>query len=691
MTFENDDLRERCELAMARIIGLPEGGELDRLPERYGKYFNMAAGYLAQLDTFDGSLDKKKELNKAWYGPMAEGVYEDSFFCPEYAALKLGDETGPLLSFLLAELTALLPWVYEDKAEEITRYLELFLMVYGEFINEQQAVEAGETDGFDDAHVAANVKDDIYWFYYDNLEDFSETAVRKMTDAEDDFFKDIIMKADLTKTDYLYDTGACIGENEIGAAEYLAKQPESAIELAARTYVNGYIKGFEVTGRDISIKSTVRIEYPIGFERIVREAMKLFEQAGLKAVITREGLNSIQGRRKRGAYCCGINPQFDYDHKNDKAVYLDKNFTRRHMEALTEAFKHNKKAARDYAGPAVIEVFGEKDFDPVNHKGALKFSDRQNRINTAFMSDNGRLTNEYIPNDERSFTIIAFPLPSIAEDDKTYEAIFDRTMELNTLDYEKYLRIQAELINLLDQGSYAHVVGCNGNTTDIYVKLYDLTDPSKQTIFENCVADVNIPVGEVFTSPVLEGTYGRLNVKQVYLNGLQYKNLTFDFKDGKTVKYSCDNFESDEENRRYIFENILFRHDWLPIGEFAIGTNTTAYRMARDFAIEAKLPILIAEKTGPHFALGDTCYSEAEDQPMYNPDGKECVARENSCSLKRHEDYEAAYFNCHTDITIPYDELALIEIVRPDGSTEPVIVDGRFVVPGTEELNIPLT
>ena len=331
MTFENDDLRERCELAMARIIGLPEGGELDRLPERYGKYFNMAAGYLAQLDTFDGSLDKKKELNKAWYGPMAEGVYEDSFFCPEYAALKLGDETGPLLSFLLAELTALLPWVYEDKAEEITRYLELFLMVYGEFINEQQAVEAGETDGFDDAHVAANVKDDIYWFYYDNLEDFSETAVRKMTDAEDDFFKDIIMKADLTKTDYLYDTGACIGENEIGAAEYLAKQPESAIELAARTYVNGYIKGFEVTGRDISIKSTVRIEYPIGFERIVREAMKLFEQAGLKAVITREGLNSIQGRRKRGAYCCGINPQFDYDHKNDKAVYLDKNFTRRHM------------------------------------------------------------------------------------------------------------------------------------------------------------------------------------------------------------------------------------------------------------------------------------------------------------------------------------------------------------------------
>ena len=46
-----------------------------------------------------------------------------------------------------------------------------------------------------------------------------------------------------------------------------------------------------------------------------------------------------------------------------------------------------------------------------------------------------------------------------------------------------------------------------------------------------------------------------------------------------------------------------------------------------------------------------------------------------------------AYFNCHTDITIPYDELDRIEVVRPDGSRIPLIVGGRFVLPGTEELN----
>ena len=38
---------------------------------------------------------------------------------------------------------------------------------------------------------------------------------------------------------------------------------------------------------------------------------------------------------------------------------------------------------------------------------------------------------------------------------------------------------------------------------------------------------------------------------------------------------------------------------------------------------------MIAEKMGPHFAVGDTCYSWAEDTPVYNPDGKEIIARDN--------------------------------------------------------------
>ena len=168
--------------------------------------------------------------------------------------------------------------------------------------------------------------------------------------------------------------------------------------------------------------------------------------------------------------------------------------------------------------------------------------------------------------------------------------------------------------------------------------------------------------------------------------GVQYR-LTL--TDGMITAYDCANFEKEEDNRTYIEENLLYHHRTLPIGEFAIGTNTMAYVMAEQYGIAGKLPILIAEKMGPHFAMGDTCYAWAEDSPMYNPDGKEVIARENEVSAKRKEDPSKAYFGCHTDITIPYRELQSVAVEKADGTTIPLIEDGRFVLPGTEELNEP--
>lgn len=102
-----------------------------------------------------------------------------------------------------------------------------------------------------------------------------------------------------------------------------------------------------------------------------------------------------------------------------------------------------------------------------------------------------------------------------------------------------------------------------------------------------------------------------------------------------------------------------------------------------------KLPILIVEKMGPHFAVGDTCYSFEEDVKVYNPDGKEIVAKENEVSALRKTDIKKAYFGCHTDITIPYDELGEIVAVTKEGQETTIIKDGRFVLEGCQLLNEP--
>ncbi|MBP5411409.1 MAG: leucyl aminopeptidase, partial [Lachnospiraceae bacterium] len=168
-------------------------------------------------------------------------------------------------------------------------------------------------------------------------------------------------------------------------------------------------------------------------------------------------------------------------------------------------------------------------------------------------------------------------------------------------------------------------------------------------------------------------------------------NLRIRFENGMISDYSCENFPTEAENKAFLKDVILKDLETRPIGEFAIGTNSVAYAMGIRYDVQEKLPILIAEKTGPHFAVGDTCYSRAEDHALYNPNGKEIIARENEVSALRHTDPAKAYTNTHTDITIPYNELGEILVHAADGTVIGAIIrGGRFVVPGTEELNIPL-
>ena len=66
------------------------------------------------------------------------------------------------------------------------------------------------------------------------------------------------------------------------------------------------------------------------------------------------------------------------------------------------------------------------------------------------------------------------------------------------------------------------------------------------------------------------------------------------------------------------------------------------------------------------------------------------MAKDNSISILRREDVGKAYFQCHTDITVPYEELGEISVVTKEGKRIILLKDGRFVLPGTEVLNAPL-
>lgn len=566
-------------------------------------------------------------------------------------------------------------YAFEMRLEYIAILCETFLEVYNLFT--QAWEEENETPR------EQAVRDALYWYVSDYVDLHLPWRIREGLDPALSFAADIIMDSDLTDLRYLYQYGEYVSDSERRLAAFMASLPEETIEKMAHTYTEGYRRGFEVMGRDLSKKKTVVVEYQLGFECMIRRAVEQFRSLGLEPVCYRAAVESLNRRSngKRGYYGTSANRQYDYDHRYDSALYMGNAFKERKLSILKTAYEEYKDLAAMCAGPAVVETFGEEEFEPVNKKTAFSLNDHQQELTLSYATASRQIVNQYMPGDETSFTIIAFPRPEIGPD---FEEIFKETIRINTLDYDTYQKIQQTLIDALDQAEYVRITGREGNETDLTVHLHTLNDPSRETNFENCVSDVNIPLGEVFTSPVLEGTKGLLHVKEVYVREYLFKDLRLEFEDGRVTEFSCGNFDSGKELVKQV---ILNGHSWLPLGEFAIGTNTAAYAMAKKYNIGSKLPILIAEKTGPHFAVGDTCYSFAEDSPMYNPDGKEVIARDNEISLLRKEDMSRAYFSCHTDITIPYNELGDITAVKADGSEILLIQAGQFVLPGTEELN----
>ncbi len=120
--------------------------------------------------------------------------------------------------------------------------------------------------------------------------------------------------------------------------------------------------------------------------------------------------------------------------------------------------------------------------------------------------------------------------------------------------------------------------------------------------FINCACQVNVPDGEIFTSPVEDSANGYVHFTYPTLyEGFEVSGARLEFKDGKVVKASADKGE----------DFLLKKLDTDPgaryLGEFAIGTNEGIDRFTGQ--------ILFDEKIGGsfHLAVGHG-YPEALSQ-----------------------------------------------------------------------------
>ena len=655
------------------------------MQDEYKKYFDFVGSFIVNLMDLEKEIrgnffeektsEELNNINVELYKDITMDNYINSYANPTYCVGIFGKEVGQTLSFLYTEIRACIIDVYEHRLYDLNLYGDLFCQLYKYITNSKGSCEEG----------LINI---IKNFYKENIEYFIENRTKELFDPNNGIEVDIILNSDLNDIKYLYKYGEYIYNSEIRIAQYLNGLDQKTIDDMANTFIEAYYRGFENQKIDLTKKSTVNIRYTIGFERVVKSAIQKLEKNNLKPILYRYAVRSYNKRQhlKIGYFATSPNKQYDYDHRYDEVIYFDKDYADLKTKAYNKAYEQYKNQMKEFSGIVLIETFGEKPFKLQNKEEVIVLEGDIKELFRNMTNKCQDLYFKYVPGDEWSFVIISYPVPEIGDE---FEQIFNDVIRVNNLDNALYSEIQQKIIDALDLGTHVEIKGNNGNYTDLVVKMNKLNNPIKETNFENCLADVNIPLGEVFTTPVLNGTNGVLYVKEVFLRDIQFNNLELHFENGFITDYSCSNFLDEKDNKKYVKENLLYNYDTLPISEFAIGTNTTAYVMAKKYNIMHLLKILILEKMGPHFAVGDTCYVRKEDLKVYNPNGKEIIAKDNEKTINRKLGNDDIYYNCHTDITIPYDELGNITVVTVNDERIDIIKNGRFVLKGTEKLNIP--
>jgi hypothetical protein len=671
---ENQPIRSSYEESIQRIEEIKNKTENyndfgDK--KEYFRFLNLTSKLILQFNAYEKALtidyfesktfDELLRENNGFYKEVLPKHYGSSYANPSYCVKLFGDKFGQLISYFYTLYRGYIEFSFQHKVFKMVEYNKLFIKVYEYIKNENVEYETLKS-------LMTSIQ---------RKEKIRENFYRFKTEYDKDFryYTDIIEKSDFTDLRYIFKAGKYISENEIKTVEFLIKYPDEKINQIAKEIVKAYIRGFERDSKDISKKSTIGFVYKIGLEKLYKAVIREFREIGLETVI-------------HAPYSSDTNKQYQYDHKFDIGLYISEEFINIMADSLKKGLDKNKEILSEYSGILFFEKFGDKPFSPESKKEIIKLGPEQQKLYQTYLNQYHIILDSFTPRAETSFCIVAFPTPEIRGN---FEEIFEDTVELNMLDSDKYEKIQQIMIDVMDQADTVHVKGKGGNKTDIIVKMQPISDPKTETNFLNSGASVNIPVGEIFTSPQLSGTNGVLHTELAYLNWMRYDNLTLTFKDGYIEDYSCTNFDSEEQNKKYIEENLLFPHKTLPIGEFAIGTNTKAYVASRKHQIMDVLPVLIIEKTGPHFAVGDTCFSRQEDQKKYNLfNNKLITAVDNEKSIQRKTDINEAYCNKHHDITLAFDSLGFITAVKENGEKIEIIKDGRFALKGTEELNEPL-
>jgi len=186
-----------------------------------------------------------------------------------------------------------------------------------------------------------------------------------------------------------------------------------------------------------------------------------------------------------------------------------------------------------------------------------------------------------------------FPTDGYAQDADMSLRAFENLVYRASLVYEadpvaawnEVHRCQQELVDFLDLKETLRVVAAE---TDITLSV-------SGRVFVNCSGKINLPDGEVFTSPVEDGVDGHIRFTYpIVTRGRQIEDVRLWFENGRVVKATA------EKNEVFLHQMLDTDQGARYLGEFAIGTNPYMVHFTKNAHLDEKIGGTI------HLALGNS-------------------------------------------------------------------------------------
>jgi aminopeptidase len=191
---------------------------------------------------------------------------------------------------------------------------------------------------------------------------------------------------------------------------------------------------------------------------------------------------------------------------------------------------------------------------------------------------------------ELNYLIVPFPCNAHAQEANmdlfSYFEFIEKALYLDKEDpVNEWLELeknQEKLVEYLNKVESIHIIG----------EDTDLTMSAKGRIWENDCGRLNLPDGEVATSPVENSVNGHIRFTYPGIfQGKEIENVYLEFKEGKVMNYSADKGQD-------LLKEILKVENADILGEFAIGTNYGITKFTKNMLFDEKLGGTI------HCALG---------------------------------------------------------------------------------------